>query len=201
MAVLIDDTLSGEYANSYVDIQYADEFFESHFDTTKTDTWAALGDDQKQLLLVQAAMIIEQYKFTYNMERRELTLHYDSRTGTVHDFMHVQYPVRYTWNQNLQFPRNLDVDSATGVTYIPEPVKIAQLEQALALKNFSITNTTKIQSGIKSESVELPGPIKKAVEYQDGATVGAFITTASVSPLALQYLSPYMVQADKVYRS
>jgi len=201
MAVLIDDTISGEYSNSYIDIAYADEYFEDHFDDTKADTWSALSDGQKQTLLVQATMILEQFKFTYITERRELTLHYDPQTGTVHDFLHVQYPVRYTWNQALQFPRNLDVDSATGETYIPEPVKIAQLEQAVSLKNFNVGSTTKILAGIKSESVELPGPIKKATEYQDGATVTAFITSASVSPLALQYLTPYMVPADKVYRS
>lgn len=201
MAVLVDTTISGEYANSYVTVAYADEYFSDHFDTTKQTTWEALGDGQKQTLLVQATLIIEQYKFTYVLERRELTLHYDPQTGTVHDFLHVQYPVRYTWNQNLQFPRNLDVDSTTGDTYIPEAVKIAQCEQAVSLKDFSATNTTKVLAGIKSESVELPGPIKKATTYQDGSTVSTFIQSASVSPLALQYLSPYMLKMDKVYRS
>lgn len=208
MAVLIDNTISGEYANSYVDIAYADEYFADHFDATKTATWEALGDGQKQSLLVQAALIIEQFKYTYVLERRELTLHYDSQTGLVHDFIHVQYPVRYAWNQNLQFPRNLDVDSVTGDTYIPEAVKIAQCEQAIALKNFTSTDlattSAKILAGIKSEEVELPGPIRKATTYQDGVTVsssGTASLTASVSSQALQYLSPYMLTADKVYRS
>jgi len=201
MAVLISSTLSGEYSNSYVGVAYADEFFESHFDTTKTDTWSALSDDQKQMLLVQATMIVEQFKFTYTMERRELALHYDARTGKVHDFMNVPYPVRYTWNQALQFPRNLDVDSVTGLTYIPEPIKIAQCEQSISLKNFNVTSTTKVLAGIKSERVELPGPIIKDVTYQDGDTVSSFITSASVSPLALQYLGMYLVSDDHVYRS
>jgi len=210
VAVLVDDTISGEYSNSYINVAYADEYFSDHFDTTKTSTWEALGDGQKQSLLVQAALIIEQFKYTYVLERRELTLHYDSQTGLVHDFLHVQYPVRYTWNQNLQFPRNLDVDSISGDTYIPEAVKIAQCEQAIFLKNFTSTDTAlvttsaKILAGIKSEEVELPGPIRKATTYQDAAKVsssGAASLTASVSTQAMQYLSPYMLQADKVYRS
>lgn len=201
MAILVDAVVSGEYSNSYIDVAYADEYFEEHFDSAKTDAWGLLGDGQKQTLLVQATLIIEQYKFTYVLERRELSLHYDPQTGTVHDFLSVTYPVKYTWNQNLQFPRNLDVDSASGITYIPEAVKVALCEQAITLRSFSASNTTKVMSGIKSEEVELPGPIRKATTYQDGSTVSTFITSASVSPLALQYLTPYMLQADKVYRS
>jgi hypothetical protein len=208
MVVLINSTLSSEYANSYINIAYADEYFSDHFDTTKTTTWEALGDGQKQSLLVQATLIIEQFKYTYVLERDELTLYYDSLTGLVHDFLNVQYPVRYTWNQNLQFPRNLDVDSVTGLRYIPEAVKIAQCEQSIALKDFTsinlATTSAKILAGIKSEEVELPGPIRKATTYQDSATMtssSSATLTASVSAQALQYLSPYMLYADRVYRS
>ena len=206
MAILIDDTISGEFSNSYIDITFADEFFADHFDTTKTTAWEALGDNQKQNLLVQAALVIEQYKYTYVLERRELSLHYDPQTGTVHDFLNVQYPVRYLWNQNLQFPRNLDVDSVTGETYIPEAVKIAQLEQSIAILTFSssiATTSSKILAGVKEEEVELPGPIRKLTVYQDAGTISSSnsFTTATASSLALQYLSPYMLSADRVYRS
>jgi hypothetical protein len=201
MAVLIDDTVGGEYSNSFADLTFLDEYFSDHFDTAKQATWDALSDGQKQTLAVQATILIDQLKFTYSQERSQLFLHYDRRTGTVHDFAATYAPVRYTWNQALQFPRNLDVDSVTGTPYIPENVKIAQAEMAVALKDYSDIDLTSILSGIKREAIELPGPMRQDITYQDGGSMSSFSSVSNISPLAVNYLSKYLVYGESLKRA
>lgn len=199
MAVLIDDTVTGEYANSYVDIDYADEFFESHWSTAKADAWDALDDDPKQMLLVQATQLIEQIRFTYYEDILAFyQLRYDYITGKVISRVNFTEPIKYLFTQKLQFPRNLDVDKTTTNPYIPEPIKMAQCEQAITLATFNDASLIKILGGIKSEDVQIAGQIKKAVVYQDAMVIGA---GNSLSPLTIQLLSPYILKTTRFRRS
>jgi len=200
MAVVLDDTLSGEYSNSYVDITWADEYFEGSFNTSKQDAWAALNDDQKQQALVQATMSIERLRFTYPSNRNFYNLRYDKHSQRVLYFTVNIEPIKYNYVQNLQFPRNLDVDSVTGETYIPETVKIAQAEQAVFLLTFSDAATVQTASGITREMVEIAGQIKRDVSYGGVGAIQAFSTT-SMAPLAYQYLTPYLISGTTVKRS
>lgn len=201
MAVLVDDTLAGEFSNSYVDVAYADEYFDAHFDTTKKSTWEALGDDQKQMLLVESTTQLESFRFVYPATREQYDLVYDSYTRTVMSLSNTRAPLKFSYIQQLQFPRNLDIKTTDGSLYIPEPIKIAQCEQAISLKNFTESNIIKAMSGITSESVDIAGQISRAVTYGGPTQTSGGVDMASMSPLALKYISPYLIRVGRLMRS
>lgn len=199
MAVVIDSTKSGEFANSFIDQDYADEYFEVHYDSAKQSAWNALDDDQKAMLLVQAASVLNSLRFTYVGVREDYELQYDIHAKKVLSINHDVRPLKYSFIQNLQFPRNIDIDSQTGVSYIPEDIKIAQCEQALAIKNFSETNVTKILGGIRREAVSIGGEISRDIAYADNATQTT-VSLASLSPFALQWVGKYLIHGTRLER-
>jgi hypothetical protein len=203
MSVLLDATIAGEFSNSYVDITYADQFFEADSDTARNDAWSALGDDQKQRLLVQATYAIEAFRFTYNSYYRDQNYEYDSRSQKVIRISVDHDPVRYDASQNLQFPRNFDINLNTGLPYIPEPIKMAQCEQALYTVTFDNSSIVKVTGGIKSEEVEIAGQIRRAVTYQDAASITATGTSvvSGISPIVFQYLSSFIARSSKARRA
>lgn len=202
MVILLDSTKSGEFANSYVTTVEADDYFSGHYNSTFTTAWDALDDSQKQLLLIQATSMIEQFRFVIILERSDFELHYSRTTGLVSFYPKDQDPIKYNYWQALQFPRSVDINSVTGATYIPDPIKIAQFEQAMSIKNFaSSTNITKVMQGIRREAVEIAGQISRDVTYADGASNETTIITNTLSPVSYQLISPYVLRGSRVKRS
>jgi len=199
MALTVDTTISGEFANSFVNVAYADDYFDNHYDTTKQTTWGDLDDGPKNALLVQAASIINSLRFTYPSLREDYELEYDSYSKKVISLTSDIRPLKRSYLQNLQFPRNIDVHSQTGVAYIPEDIKIAQCEQAIALKGYSSTSITKVLGGIKREMVEIGGQITQDITYADSGTM-TNVGVATVDPLALQYVSKYLLRSMRLER-
>lgn len=204
MAITLDATLEGEFSNSYVTVAEADSYFENHYNSTFVTTWDGLETGQKEMLLILATSIIEQFKFTLVMERADYELHYSRVTGLVTFYPKDQDPIKFNYFQALQFPRSIDIDSETGDTYIPQPIKLATFEQAISVKNFDSASLTTILGGIKSEDIEIAGQIKYAVTYQDsGSTSSSSQTmqTANLSNIAYQLLSPFIIRGGRTRRA
>jgi hypothetical protein len=185
MAIVLVSTIADEYANSYISEEDADVYWEDHYSSTRADQWSNLSSGQKQTLLVQACLMIESIRFTKYVKQEEYSYHYDMNSGMFLMSYQERIPIRYSVIQALQFPRNIDVDSTTGVTYIPESVKYAQCEQALYIMNFDESAISASLQGIVRESVSIGrGQIQQSMEYsQQMATM--------FSPVVVQMLKPY----------
>jgi hypothetical protein len=197
MAITLDTTLGGELSNSYVDLDYADDYWGNHFSSVKAAQWAALNDDQKTQLLVRACSILETARYTYTNTLPQYSIHYDRRTGKVLDMNLTRDPVKFYYYQRLQFPRNLDVhfiSQPAGAQYIPEAVLIAQCEQAIYLLNVDETAMANRLQGITLDKVNIgSGAIESTQEYA--------VTGSMFAPMAFEMLRPYMVKSGKVRRS
>jgi len=192
--ITIDNTISGEFANSYVDTSYADDYWRMHFSTIKAEQWAALSDDQKTILLVNACGITETARYTVSVELPSYALHYDSKTQLVRSFNTSRTPVKYAYNQNLQFPRNFDVSTTTGDTYIPDSAMRAQCEQALYLLTLDESGMASRLQGVVRDQMSIgKGQISVSQEY---AAAGSMF-----SPIALEILRPYMVKGGRTLRA
>lgn len=116
MAAVIDATLSGSSANSYVTLAQANTYFETVPDSS---TWTSKTDDQKNRALISATRWLDGLSY---------------------------YGDRCTDTQALKWPRNTyTVDGVDLVcTLIPDPIKSATFELARALANdtSAITNST-----------------------------------------------------------
>lgn len=185
----IDSTLSGENANSYVTLSYADDYFANHYNADKTATWASFSDEQKTALLIHAtALGIEKLTFVakHTLQSMNYTS-YVSPAGLVYSFNDLALPYKAVFNQRLQFPRTVDINSSSQY-FIPEDVKYAQCEQAVYLAeqidDESLDNSAK---GIKAESFTV-GPIKSFQEFDSGRGVN------TVSPIAKQMLENYLLK-------
>lgn len=191
----LDATLMGENANSYVDQTYADTYFSNHFNTTKASTWAALSNNQKQQVLVQACWNIEQYKYTetttleHSIAQGELK--WDSKQGRFTAYVTPsKAPVPYSVYQNLQFPRNYDFKS-DGTIYIPERIGMAQCEQAVFLVALDETALSNRLQGLNLDRVVL-GDISLTQEYAYQGTM--------LAPLALEFIKPFLYRNTRVGR-
>ena len=107
MAAVIDATLSGTSANSYVTLAAADTYFETVPDST---TWTDKTTDAKNRALISATRWIDGLSF---------------------------YGDRCTTTQALKWPRDdYTVDGVDlSCTLIPEGIKLATYELARALSN------------------------------------------------------------------
>ena len=123
MAAVIDATLSGASANSYVTLTAANAYFETVPDST---SWGDKSDDTKNRALISATRWIDALSF---------------------------YGNRCTTTQALKWPReDYKVDGVDlACTLIPEPIKIATYELARALANDTdaITGTTGIYDEVE----------------------------------------------------
>src|ERR1700675_4761813 len=109
MPLTLDTTLADMYANSYITVAYADDYWSNHYNSTKAAQWLALNTGQKGNLLIQACRTIETARFTENVRLRDgYPLLYDRRTRVVVQLNDQIQPVKYYYYQRLQFPRNLD---------------------------------------------------------------------------------------------
>ncbi len=182
----INSTIGGEYANSYLDVSFADDYFLSHWDSIKSAAWDLLDDSQKQQLLILACSVIETARFTNPSSRETPGLYYDSSTNKVLSLDPKTEPVRYYSYQALQFPRNLDRDMTTGALYIPEKVKMAQCEQAIYLNSYDPSAMANRLQGVVQDRVSL-GSGQVTVSQQYVAEGSSF------APLALEYVRPFLI--------
>jgi len=194
MPIVINTTISGPDANSYVTESYATDYWANHYNTAKIASWAALTSGQKIALLLAACRVIESIRFVDSSKNYSAYKYFfDRNTGTARPiYPGDSPPVRYDFYQRLQFPRNLDV-TAAGATYIPDDVKVAQCEQALSLYTIDTSTIVNSMQGLTAESVRI-GNISISQKFSSG-TLG---TVLSID--ALQSLNPYILRTNRVRR-
>lgn len=161
MAAVIDATLSGASANSYVTLAAANTYFETVPDSS---TWTNKTDDQKNRALISATRWIDALSF---------------------------YGDRCTTTQALKWPRNnYTVDGIDlACSLIPEGIKTATYELARALANdtdaiIGSTGTTGLY-----DQVEL-GELKVKYN-KSSQSVGLVTNAFDVYPWLQSYLGPY----------
>lgn len=182
-----DASLSGQYSNSYCDLNFATTYFANHYIATSNTAWAALEPLQQQQLLIAACRIIETARFTNYVRPSDYQYMYDYTTGQVRQLADNAEPVRYLNIQSLQFPRNLDIDEASGASFIPVSIKLAQCEQAIYLLSYDGSAIAARMQGISSEAVSLgKGQIHSSVQYTGEGS--------AFSPMALEYCRPYFLK-------
>lgn len=193
MAITINKTISDPNANSYCDVNYADDYFLAHYDSVKAAAWDNLGDDQKTQALVQATRILETARFTNPVTLDQYAMYYERRTGLILQLDLTREPVKLMWTQRLQFPRNLDRDwNANGNSYIPESILMAQCEQAIYLVSYDETAVSNRLKGVVNDTVGIGNAIHLNQEY--GATGSAF------APMALEYCRTFFLSTGSRHR-
>ena len=203
MSLTLDSTLSGEFSNSYVTLDYADDYWVDHFDPTASAAWSALTDEGKTTLLILACRNIEKYRFTSRSDRGgSYRLYFDDVRQAILAYNQGQYdPYRYDLNQNLQFPRSIDVGT-DGETFIPEAILIAQCEQAVYVQSLDQTIIQKSLLGITAETVSLgKGQIYKSTKYASEQGGAGISTITQVAPRAVELLSPFILKNTKLRRA
>lgn len=187
MALALNTTISGQGANSYVGITYCDDYWLGHYIAQKSALWAALTTAQKTSALVHACRDIEALKFTeVSGSNRSLRLGRDLRSELIKlQDADDKSPKKADSTQALQFPRNLDRDSA-GVLYLPEAVLMAQCEQALYRLTADSSAMISVMQGVQSESVRVGNvSVSQTFSGQVGITV---------SPVSVSLLSPFLLR-------
>ena len=186
MSLVLNTTLEDQFSNSYADIAYADAYFTDHYNTTKSTLWLALTDPQKTTLLIKACRIIETVRFTEDSSRDSgYGLHYDKRSQRVFQLNVERIPLKYYFYQNLQFPRNLDVNLVDGSKFIPEPVLTAQCEQAVYSLSFDDSAIANRLTGVVKDQTAV-GSIRLRQEYANSGT--------ELCPTAVEMLRPFMLK-------
>lgn len=203
MSLTLDAELSGEFSNSYVTLDYADDYWADHFSSTQVSAWAALSDEAKTTLLILGCRNIEKYKFTQRAELGGVErLYFDDVRNAIRAYNEGNFdPYKYSSTQLLQFPRSIDVDTA-GDTFIPEAIQIAQCEQALYIKDLDQTAITKALVGITAETVSLgKGQIYRSTKYASGKDGSGLAAMTQLAPRALELISPYCLRNKKLRRA
>ncbi len=165
-------TLSGVDSNSYITVAEADAYFAGRLHASAWET-ASTGDKEKAL--VTACRAIEGSRL--NVNRR-----------VVGDLLS---PVVIT--QALGFPRYRDID-ATGAYIIPEAVKRAQCEEALALLAFGAEAQKRAAlqaGGVSSFSVD-----GLSESYREGAG-----SSPLVSAEARRLIAPFISRGGVIATS
>jgi hypothetical protein len=143
VAAVIDATLSGSSANSYVTLAQANTYFET---VPESGTWTDKTDDEKNRALISATSWLD--GLTY-------------------------YGDRCTTTQTLKWPReNFTVDSVElACSLIPAPIKNATYELARALANDTNAIINSTGTGLY-EQVELGDlKVKYNVKSQSTGTI------------------------------
>lgn len=190
MAMILDATIAGEFANSYVTVAFADDYWDNHYSTIKRNLWQNLPSDQaKEQLLIQACRVLDSFRFTTDVRQRRLSPlqlqgYIGGRTGS-------EGPYRYDPWQKLQFPRHIDV-TQTFAPVIPDGVSMAQCEQAVYLVTFDESALSNRLQGITMDKVAV-GDISATQEY---AGFGHMI-----SPMAYDMVKDLMVRSNSIGRA
>ncbi len=187
MALTLNTTLTDPYANSYVDVAYCDDYWAAHYSVTKATQWAGLSTAQKESLLIRACRVIETARFTTQADPRTFPrMEYSRRTRTVITWEDRVTATRYLYTQSLQFPRNLDVDLTDGHLFIPEPIQMAQCEQAVYSLNFDETAISNRLQGISADATYV-GSIHLRQTYDQGGS--------QFAPMALDMCRPFFIRS------
>lgn len=146
MAVVLNATPSSASANAYLLVAAADAYVESYvLDEATRLAWAALSDDDKARLIIQATRQIDWY-FEFKGQK------------TVFD-QALQWPRMHVWRDRLDY-----VDYTT----IPNEVIHATMEQLL----FLMENGDETPAGDQAQFDEIAvGPIK--IAYNENASLPA----------------------------
>lgn len=184
----LNTEVGGANSNSYATVSYANAFFAGHFSLAKTAAWNALSTARKESALRRACQQIETLKFLdneYGSGPLPFALiidnHYDL---TVH---------KLYAEQRLQFPRNIDIDSA-NVAFVPTDIMDAQCEQAVFLLSVDEASAVSMQNGIVEEAVTA-GDVKAYTRYAEGKQA------SFVSPVSVELLRPYFRNSSRVRRA
>jgi hypothetical protein len=185
----LDTTVGGENTVSYVSVSESNSYFANHFSLAKTALWDALSQPRKESALKKACQQLETIKFL-DVEfafagRLPLAL-IDDIYADITISKHEEF-------QRLQFPRNIDEDSA-GDMFVPQEVKDAQCEQAVHLLNFDDAALLTIGQGVVEEAVTA-GPVKSYTRYSEHAHL------SYLSPMAIELLRQFMRTSSRVRRS
>jgi len=192
MALTLITTLADQFSNSYVDAAYCDAYWAQHYSAVKASQWAALVDGQKVSLLIAACRVLETARFTcLKTLRKTLPHRYDRHSRLVMTLEDQPMPTKWLWTQRLQFPRNLDHDFNTGALYIPEPVMMAQCEQAVYTLNFDDTAIANRLQGVVEDITNI-GNIHLRQNYVQGGS--------QFSPAALELIRPYLLSTSAEVR-
>lgn len=198
MAIALDNTIMGtvdDGTNSYVDVPYADNYFANHWSASLSSAWSAVSVAAKPLLLISACRTIESARFTTPIIRDASVWksYYNRQTGLIMNFQLLREPVKFYYYQFLQFPRNLDIDPVTGANFIPEPIMMAQCEQAVYMLTFDQTALANRMQGIVTDSVSI-GRGQIHVSQQYGFEGSMF------APVAYEMVKPYLMRGPKLRR-
>jgi hypothetical protein len=194
MAVTLDNTISGWYANSYADLVYADSYWEDHYSSTKTDQWSALSDEQKTHLMLVACSVIERYKFTATGFMRPPDYwhsEFNRQSGLVVQLTSDNRPIRAAYRQKLQFPRSFDY-TIDGVWFIPDDIMRAQCEQAMYILNFDEDSMSQRLQGITQNSLTV-GSVHVSQTFSAGGS--------ALAPMAREILSQYFFVSNSWRRA
>jgi hypothetical protein len=193
MALQLDNTLSGETSNSYVDVAYCDAYWQQHYSTVRSALWAGLASDKKVLALIQACRTLESIRFTLPYsEHSKAHWYYNRSSARLIEHIDRKHPIKHLENQMLQFPRNIDMELETGDFYIPEAVMMAQCEQAVYLLSVDESAVENQIHGISQDSTAI-GPISLKQTYTGSGRL--------LAPVARELLSPYFVRNTKLGRA
>ncbi len=165
-------TLSGAASNSYVTVAEADAYFAGRL---HADAWETASTGDKEKALATSCRHIEACRININRQ-------------IVGDRLSPVVP-----EQALSFPRYRDVDT-TGAYIIPEPVKQAQCEEALALLSVGVEaqrRATLQAQGVSSFSVD-----GLSESYRDGAS-----NSPLASPEARRLIAPYLCKGGVIATS
>jgi hypothetical protein len=169
----LDATVAGEDANSYVTAEEAETYFGERL---RTEAWDDAPDADQEKALLMACRHIEACRLDVN--RRP--------PGTGLAILDPLSPLSAT--QRLSFPRQRDLDQ-DGDHAVPQPVKDAQCEEALALlsQGGDAERRRQLQAqGVRSFSVD------GLSETYDASGASGASQYPLVSQEAMQLLLPYM---------
>ena len=122
MSIVIDATVAGANANSYVTLAEMENFMAETIPGAVKTAWNALGDEPKKAYLIQAAKQIDRWPRTLAPPRRWKGWRVTNATGA--DDQALEHPrvSRETWSGSYNIDRTAD-------PIVDRHVKDAQLEQ------------------------------------------------------------------------
>lgn len=193
MAIAIDSTLAGETANSYVAVSYCDDYWAQHYSSIKAEQWSELSAAAKALTLVVACRHLETLRFTSSQRKHDdgYAYEYNQRTGLVVGVRSGTHVSKYLATQALQFPRNVDYNSA-GTYYVPDAIKFAQCEQAVYLLSFDESAMVTHLQGVDYEEVTAGAVTVRQRLSGAGGSI--------MSPVAIELVRPYLLRSGVVGR-
>lgn len=193
MATTLDVTMGGQFSNSYVDLNYAADYFDNHWDATKSASWDAMDPLPQTRLLIQACRVIETARFTNYVRPTDYAFFYDYITGMVRQLAERMEPIRYYNYQNLQFPRNLDIDYTDGALFMPDAIMQAQCEQAIYLLSYDGQAVANRLQGIINDTASIGrGQIHVSQNYLGEGSAFA--------PMALELCRPMFLKGGQRMR-